>query len=423
MNHASRFLARGTPSSARVRSNGPSPVIVQADGAEVTDADGNVYVDFVLGLGPAILGHRPPGVVAAVTKALADGVVFGGPNPAEGVLAELLVDVIPSAAVVALVSTGSEAVHLALRISRSTTRRRRVIKFDGHYHGWIEPLFVNPPWGPALGSSDHAPTHGVPGERPPSADEVTVLPWNDLGALASSLAAEPPVAAVFMEPIHVNCGVLEPEEGFLAAAKELCRRYGALLVFDEVLTGFRMGLGGAQERLGVEPDLTICSKAVASGLPLALVAGSETAMSSIAEGPVKPAGTFSGSPVAVAGALATISELSADAENTYSRLDRYGCALAEGIRTAAEGAGAPLWVNQVGSAIQLLWGVEGPVETYERVRMDDRAKVAELTEALLAQGVHVGERGLMLISTAHSDDHIDQTSAAFSAVLQGMSET
>jgi glutamate-1-semialdehyde 2,1-aminomutase len=419
MERARRVLARGVSSAARLRTAAPTRVMAQADGAVLRDVDGNVYVDYVLGLGPVILGHRPEPVLDAVRASLERGIAFGASHEGEAVLGEQLVDVLPCAEVVTLVSTGSEAVHLALRIAREATGRSRIVKFDGHYHGWIDPLFVNAPGSAPITASPAAATHAVRGQD--ASSDVSVVRWHDLAELERAFAEGPPPAAVIMEPISCNFGAVLPDPAYADGVRELCTRHGALLIYDEVLTGFRMALGGAQERLGVTPDLVVCSKAVASGFPLALVAGSSAAMAPIVDGAVRPAGTCSGSPTSVAAAIATVGELSRRRAELYPHLERLGGILADGIRQAAQAAGAPLSVNQVGSVLQLFWGLDGPVRTYADACASDGAKVAELTAGLLPHGIHAAERGLLLLCAAHTDAHVEQTLAGFEVALADMS--
>lgn len=418
MRRASTVLARGAASAVRLRTTAPTLVMASADGATVTDIDGNGYVDYVLGLGPVILGHRPPAVLESVRQSLETAVVFGGQHVAERQLGEQVVAALPSADVVSLVSTGSEAVHFAIRIARARTGRRRIVKFDGHYHGWLDPVFVNSPWMTPIAASPARATHAVAGQH--ADDDVTVVRWHDADDLERALAGDDAVAAVIMEPIPCNFGTLRPDDDYVQAVEDLCRHHGALLIFDEVLTGFRLALGGAQEVLDARPDLTIASKALASGFPIAVVAGTRDAMAPAIDGPVRPAGTYNGTPSSVAAARATLGELSARRDEIYPRLDRLGRALADGIRGAASEAGAPVSVNQIGSVLQLFWGLDRPVRTYADACRDDRRRVAELAGRLLDHGVHVPERGLLLLCAAHTEAHVDMTIDAFRVVLRDM---
>jgi len=419
MRRARRVLARGVASSARLRAAGFSPVMRRAEGARLEDIDGNDYVDFVLGLGPAILGHSPPAVIEAVRESLTRAVLYGAPQEAEAELCERVVAAVPSAEMVVYASSGSEGVQLAVRIARAGTGRQRIVKFEGHYHGWIDPLFVNSPPLAPVESVPAAPTHSVEGLSA-SADQVTVARWGSLAELERALAAGPPAAAVVMEPVPCNFGSFEPEPGYLDGVSQLCREHGALVLYDEVLTGFRLALGGAQERFGAMPDLTVCSKAIASGFPLAVVAGSRAAMAPAVDGPVRAAGTFNATPSSVAAGNATLAVLAAEGERIYPRLDRLGAQLAAAIEAVAAERSAPLSVNRVGSVLQLFWGVDGPVSTYPQACASDRGRVATLSAHLLGQGVHVSERGLLLLCDAHGEADLERTRAAFGASLAAM---
>jgi glutamate-1-semialdehyde 2,1-aminomutase len=418
MERAARVLARGVSSAARLRTATRSLVLLSADGALVTDLDGNRYIDYVLGLGPVILGHRPEPVLDAVRRSLDRAILYGAQHETEAELAEQLVAALPCADVVTLHSSGSEAVHFAIRIARAWTGRSRIVKFDGHYHGWIDPLFANTPWTVPVERSPVAATHAVAGLQPPV--DVTVARWNALAELERALQDGPPAAAVLMEPIPCNFGTIWPEPGFMEGVQRACSEHGALLVFDEVLTGFRLGLGGAQELLGVVPDLAIFSKAVASGFPLAVVAGTSDAMAPATEGPVRAGGTFNGAPASVAAAAATVGELSARRDEIYPALERTGAALAATIRDAAAAVGAPLTVHQIGSVLQLFWDVRGPVRSYADAQRSDRARIAEVAGRLLEHGVHIPERGLLLLCAAHTDEHVASTGRAFRVVLEDM---
>jgi glutamate-1-semialdehyde 2,1-aminomutase len=415
---AAEVIARGAASAARLRIAARPLVIDRAVGSVLRDVDGTQYVDYVLGLGPVILGHRPPAVLVAVAAAHERGVIFAAPQPEELELAEVVVNTIPSAEVVAFACTGSEGVHLAVRIARSRTGRRRIVKFDGHYHGWIDPLFVNTPWMAPLSEAPCPATAAVGGEPDPA--DVTATHWHDLPSLERALRDGPPVAAVVMEPIPCNFGSMVPDAAYMSGVRRLCDEHGALLLFDEVLTGFRMALGGAQARLGVLPDLTVFSKAIASGFPLALVAGTRDAMAPAIDGPIRPGGTFNGFPASVAAAVATVRELVRRENELYPRLDALGARMGDGIREAARSSGAPLSVNQVGSVLQLFWGVGDSVDSYATAMRSDRMALAELAGRLLDHGVHVHERGLMLLCAAHEEQQIDSTAAAFATVLAAM---
>ncbi len=418
---ARTVLARGTGSSARLRRLSPTPVFAAADGARCVDLDGTSYLDYILALGPLFLGHRPTPVLDAVRSAL-DGfeLVCGGPHRREAELARLIVDVVPGAERVVLSTTGSEAVQVAIRIARARTGRRTVLKFDGHYHGWIEPVNVN-----ALGSP---PVSGPPPLAlvPPIAEvgtpgEVLVCPWNDLDALAAVLDRfGRDIACILMEPVPCNFGTFLPAPGYLKGARRLCAQHGTLLVFDEVVTGFRLALGGAQELLGVEPDLAVFAKAMASGFAIAAVAGTADAMAPTTDGPVHPGGTFNGALPGVAAAIATIGYLRSERAVLYPRVDALGLRLAEGINAAAAAAAVPLHASQVGGVVQLLWKPRLPLGSYADARTCDQEPVAMIAASLLEDCILVHERGLLFLSAAHTEADIDETVAAFRRAIDGL---
>ena len=414
---AVQVVARGAASAARLRTAADALAVASTAGACVTDVTGREYLDFVLGLGPVLLEHRPPSVVAAVEKALNESIILGAVSPNEAELAERIAAAVPSVDVIAFAATGTEAIHLAVRVARAKTGRRRIVKFAGHYHGWAEPLCVNTPWMPAVPEAPCAPTHYVDGMV--ASDQVTVARWHDLESLERALTDGPPVAAVFMEPIPCNFGTFTPTREYLDGVRELCDRHGALLVFDEVLTGFRVALGGAQDRLGASPDLTVMSKAMASGFPIALLGGTRSAMEPVTSGPIRPGGTFNGSPLSLAAGIATLDELHARKDEIYPHLDRLSDRFADGIRAVAAKHSAPLTVNNCGAVLQLFWGIDVPT-TYAEAIKDDRKAVARLTALLLDRGIHIAERGLILLCAAHTEEHIDRTIAAIDDSLPAL---
>lgn len=417
MDRARRVIPRGLASRGRLRA---VPVAFESGrDAYLFDVDGNRYVDCVMALGPLLLGHSPQEVIEAVTAQLSRGLQFGGQHEGEAELAERVVRTVPCAEKVVFSNTGSEAVQAAVRIARATTKRRLIVKFDGHYHGWIDPLFVNSPGVPAAAQAP-VPlevTHNVPGQ--PAPEDVVVCPWNDLEAIGELLARiGEQVAAVIMEPIPFNLGTFLPQDGYLEGVRRLCRRHGALLIFDEVVSGFRVALGGAQELLGVTPDLAIYAKGVAAGLPLALVVGTDEAMASAVDGPVVHGGTYNATPMAVAAALAAIEYLERRSPAVYEQLDEAGARLAQGLRALGVRHGVPLVANQVGSLVQLLWAPREPMRNYADVSLADPAPIAELCERVLADGVYAAPRGLLFLSTAHSAQDVDHIIDAYDNALQ-----
>jgi glutamate-1-semialdehyde 2,1-aminomutase len=419
MASARRLLVRGVSSAMR-EAQRPTPLAIErGTGSTLVDEDGNAYVDYVLGFGPLLLGHRPPGVIAAVREQLDRGVLFGAQHRGEAELAGRLIELVPSAEMVAISTSGSEAVQAAIRLARATTGRTLVVKFDGHYHGWIDPVYVN---GPGMAPGEPA-THAVPGLSPPPG--VLTCRWNDLEAITHLLAEhEGRVAAVIMEPVACNFGNLEPLPGYLAAVRRLCDRHGTVLIFDEVITGFRLAPGGAQERYGVEPHLTVLAKAVASGFPLSAVTGTAEVMAvAHGAGPVRHIGTYNGNPISVVAANATLETLARGGAALYADLEARSARLARGLRDAARARGAPLVVNQVGSVLHLLWGAEEAARHYDDAFRSDRAAIADLAAHLLGAGIFVTERGLWFVSTAHSDTDVDRTIAAATDALAAVVAT
>jgi glutamate-1-semialdehyde 2,1-aminomutase len=395
---AKRSLAGGVATAFRAAQQ-PVPVCFTGGrGARLRDLDGNEYVDYALGFGPMILGHSPEPVLAAVRRQLDRGLGYGASHELEAELAEAVCRTVPSAELCAFGSTGSEAVAAAIRIARGATGRNRVIKFLGHYDGWHDPVHVGVP-----GQTAKQPA--TAGQDPVASAAVTVCPWNDADALAAALDDD--VAAVLMEPAAVNCGALVPEPGYLERARELTSEAGAVLIFDEVITGYRLALGGAQQLYGVTPDLTVLGKALGAGFPISAVCGREDVMAVVADGRVSHVGTFNANPVCAAAALAAITEMEHDA-GLYPRLNALGRQLAEILRTESRVAGLPLVANQIGAAAHGFVSVS-PVATYDDTLRADTARYRRFAQALLEEGVHVIPRGLLYVSAAHTEDDLDVT--------------
>lgn len=412
---AQRFIAGGVSSDAR-RTAGVPLYVDRAAGSRLWDVDGNVYLDYVLGQGPALLGHCPPAVVEAVTAQVSRGIVYSAQHAAEARVAERLCAMVPSAERVRFNTVGSEAAHAAWRLARGHTGRPKILKFEGHYHGWLDPvLYSVHPSLEAAGPAD-APL-AVPGTagQPPAADLV-VAPWNDLEALARLMDDQ--IAAVVMEPVLCNTGAIEPDPGYLRAVRELCDRNGSLLIFDEIITGFRLAPGGAQEYLGVHPDLSIFGKAMAGGMQVSALAGRADVMDTISTGKVAHAGTFNSQPVGIAAAEATLSILDEQREEVYGTLYARGRALMEGLREAAAKAGVPLLVDGPGPVFQTYFTEEESVRNYRDFARTDRARMALLHAALLERGVNMVPRGLWFLSTAHTEADVAATVEVFADALR-----
>ncbi|MGW4798504.1 aspartate aminotransferase family protein [Nonomuraea sp. NPDC004297] len=415
--NAKRALAGGVSSDAR-RMAGVPLYVERAAGSRLWDVDGNTYLDYVLGQGPAILGHCPPEIVAAISAQAARGIVYSAQHATEVAVAERLISMVPSAERVRFNTVGSEAVHAALRLARGVTGRTKILKFEGHYHGWFDPVLysVHPALEAAGPADAPLPVSGTAGQQRGDQDLV-VAPWNDLEALARLLDDQ--VAAVITEPVLCNTGAILPDPGFLEGVRELCDRNGSLLIFDEIITGFRLAPGGAQEHLGITPDLSVFGKAMAGGMQVSALAGRAEIMDHISDGRVAHAGTFNSHPVAMAAADAALRVLDEQREEVYGGLYRRGRALMDGFAEAARKAGVPLLVDGPGPVFQTYF-TDGQVRDYRDFAATDRARMLRLHAALLERGVNMVPRGLWFLSAAHTDDDIADTVAAFADALASL---
>lgn len=380
--------------------------IARGEGAYVVDEDGNRYVDWVMSWGPLVFGHADPETVAAVQEAAAAGTSFGAPTRREVELAAEIVDAVPSVEMARLVSSGTEATMSAVRLARGFTRRDRVLKFSGCYHGHADALLASAGSGLA--------TLGIPstpGVATGATMDTIVCPFNDIQAVAEAVARYGEgLAAVLVEPVAGNMGVVPPAPGFLEALRALCDASGALLVFDEVMTGFRVARGGAQERYGVMPDLTVLGKIVGGGLPLAAFGGRGEVMERLApSGDVYQAGTLSGNPIATAAALAALRRLRDP--SVYDALESRGARLEEGLRAAGRDSG--ICVQRVGAMLTVFFQA-GPVRNFDEASASDTERFAAFHRHLLERGVYLppSQYEALFVSTEHGDDEIDKTVAA-----------
>ena len=409
---ASAHVAGGVNSAFRVGIRPHPLVFAAADGAILTDVDGNRLVDYFLGMGPMLLGHRPPAVVAAARAQLDRSILVAGQTELEYAAAELLTRLVPSAELVRFAVSGSEAVQAALRVARAATGRATVVKFEGHYHGWFDNVLwsVSPAVEEAGPADAPVPVPGSLGQRP--AADVAVLPWNDAALLRRRLARGD-VAAVIMEPVMFNNGGVLPLPGYLEAVREACDRTGTVLVFDEVITGFRVGPGGAQAAFGVTPDLTVLGKALANGFPVAALVGRRSYMDLVA-GPVLHGGTYNTQSVAMAATLATLTEIASG--RPYEAIEPAGTRLMEGLRKEFADAGVEARVVGYPAVFQVGFGAVRPRD-YREAQRADRAAYADFAAALLDRGVRVLPRGTWFVSTAHGD-HVDATLTAVHDTLR-----
>jgi len=391
------------------------PVFIsRGQGSRIFDVDGNSYIDYVGSWGPLILGHAHPKVVDAVCQAAQRGTSFGAPTLAETELAEKIVAVFPSIKKVRLVSSGTEAVMTAVRLARGFTGRDLIIKMAGCYHGHSDSLLVAA--GSGLAECGTPSSAGVPQAL---AALTVVVPYNDADAVKRAFELHPDrIAAVLIEPVAANMGVVPPGPGYLETLRQVCTREGAVLILDEVITGFRVALGGAQQRYGVAADLTCLGKIVGGGLPCAAVGGKAEIMDRLAPtGPVYQAGTLSGNPLATAAANVTIGLLRQG--DAYRRLEQLGAALEEGFLQAAHKARVPVTINRVGSILSCFF-TDGPVRNFSDVQATDVPRFKRFFASMLRQGIYLAPSAFeaMFVSLAHTDEDIDQTISAASRAFR-----
>ena len=415
---AKKLIPGGVNSPVRAYGGvgGTPRFIERGEGAYLYDVDGNRYIDYVLSWGPLILGHTHPSVVKSITEQAARGTSFGAPTELETELAQLVVSALPSVEMVRFVSSGTEATMSALRLARAYTGRPRIVKFDGCYHGHADALLVQAGSGVAtLGLPDS------PGVPPGATMDTLSAPYNDLAAVQALFEAhEGQIAAVIVEPVAGNMGLVLPQPGFLEGLWRLTREHGALLIFDEVMTGFRVAYGGAQALYNVTPDLTCLGKVIGGGLPVAAYGGSDEIMQHVAPaGPMYQAGTLSGNPLAMAAGIATLRQL--QSPGTYEQLSETSKTLASGIETAAKEAGVALRATSVGS----MWGFffsEQAVTDYESAKGSDRGLYARFFHGMLWRGVYLAPSQFeaAFVSTEHGAEVVESTLQSARDTLRGL---
>jgi glutamate-1-semialdehyde 2,1-aminomutase len=386
---------------------GDPPFIVRGSGSHLWDADGNRYIDYIGSWGPMILGHAWPSVVEAVAEAAGKGTSFGASTPSESDLAEVVVSAYPHIGKLRFVSSGTEATMSAIRLARAYAKRKYIVKFEGCYHGHADALLVKAGSGVA--------TLGIPGSAgvPEEFTQFTLaLPFNDAGAVEEAFERfKSQIACVIVEPVVGNMGCVPPVAGYLQALRDITRREGAVLIFDEVMTGFRLSFGGAQELYGVTPDLTTLGKIIGGGLPVGAYGGPAEIMDLVAPlGPVYQAGTLSGNPLAMAAGLAVLKDLRENKAQIYAQLDHISGRLADGVSSAAQEAGVALYFNRVGS--MLTWFFQsGPVTDWMSASRSDTRAFARFFRAMLEGGVYLppSQYEALFVSAAHTEADVTET--------------
>lgn len=415
-----KSLAGGVSSNVRYAATPVPLFFTRGEGALLFDVDGNEHVDYVLGNGPAILGHAPKKVIEAVAASLAEGQVFAAQNPRETELSERLTRLLPGAEVVRFATSGTEAVLMAMRLARAFTGRAKILKFEGHYHGWSDQAYISarPPLNEA-GPADHpVPVAGSPGMPESVLGDTVVCGWNDLDLLRAALERHKgEVAGVIMEPMMVNGGAAEPAPGYLAGAYDLCRAHGALFICDEVITGFRLGLGGAQAKYGVTADLAVYAKAVAAGFPLALVAGRRDVMDTLLDKGVMHGGTYNGNVQSMAAALAALDVLEEGGGAVYRDLERRGTRLMQGLTAAGARHKVSLRVQGAPAIFQVHFTVgPGPLN-YRDAQACDRDRAQAFHVAMQEEGIRINPQAKFFLSAAHDDAIVERTLTAADKIM------
>jgi glutamate-1-semialdehyde 2,1-aminomutase len=408
---AERMIPGGVNSPVRSfrAVGGDPPFIVRGQGSRLWDADGNQYIDYIGSWGPLVLGHAVPGVVEGISAAARNGTSFGASTPAEADLAEIVISAFPQLEKIRLVSSGTEAAMSAIRLARAYTKRKYIVKFEGCYHGHADGLLVKAGSGVA--------TLGIPGSAgvPEEFTQFTLaLPFNDTDALEQAFRKfKNQIAGVMVEPVVGNMGCVPPAGGYLDALREITHRHDSLLIFDEVMTGFRLAFGGAQQLYGILPDLTTLGKIIGGGLPVGAYGGPIEIMDLVAPlGPMYQAGTLSGNPLAMAAGLATLRYLRDHKEMIYRRLDKLGAELAVGVAAAAKDAGVPICYNRVGSMFTWFF-TPGPVTDWNSAAKSDTEAFARFFRAMLDHGVYLppSQFEAAFVSAAHTDEDVRRTIA------------
>lgn len=422
LERSKKVLAGGVSSEFRKYNHPHAIFYSHGKGSHLFDVDGNDYLDFTLSQGPLILGHSHPHVLKSVQDYSEKGQLYAGQHIREIELAEKLNRLIPSAELMRFCLDGSEAVQTAFRVARAKTGRQKFLRFEGHYHGWLDNVAwgISTPSLEALGSRENPNvfpwTAGLPDH---SKDEFIILPWNDIELVKKTLAERhDEIAAIITEPVMCNNGCILPEAGFLQGLRDVCDQYGIALIFDEVITGFRMSIGGSQQYFGITPDLSIFAKAMGSGYPISAIVGKKEWMHLIEDAKVIHAGTMNSSNPTIAAALATIEVL--EKENPYERMFRFGNKLMDGLRKAASAKNHNLLVQGPGPMFNISFTDLKKAKDYRDTLLFDRAKLGKFISAMHDEKIRVIGRGLWYISAAHTEEDIDHAIEVSQKVLNNM---
>lgn len=409
----SHFVAGGVNSNFRYGAP-PNPLVfTKAQGSHLIDADGNDYIDYVLGMGAMILGHSPKSVISAATEQLQNSLLVAGQTPLEYQAAEKLTELVDSAELVRFASSGTEAIHAAFRIARATTKRMKIIKFEGHYHGWTDNALISvaPDLSVAGDRTNPNPILGSEGQE--TTENIVVLPWNDIELLERHIRVGD-IAAVITEPIMFNNGGIFPLAGYLERMRELCDETGTILIFDEVITGFRVSEGGAQKVLGIKPDLSIFGKALANGFPVAAVVGRRDLFELVSSGKVLHGGTYNSQSVSMAATLATLTEVQSG--EPHRKIAELQAHLVAGLREACDRVGLVYEIVGFPAVFQMRFGLKGPSD-YRTALGVDRTKYMEFAARMLLRGIRILPRGTWFLSSAHTIEDIDKTLIEVNSVL------
>ena len=423
-----QYLAGGVSSNFRYTGYGESPVPLfydKGEGSRIVDVDGNHYIDYALANGPIILGHAPNTVLKRVRDTLSVGQLFAGQTRYETLLAKKLVEIIPCAELVRFASSGTEAIQAAVRLARAASGKSKIVKFEGHYHGWTDNIFVsvNPALENAGPESSPVSVPQTPGQSIGALNDVITLPWNNLDVLEKVLRdRSSEIAGVIMEPINCNTGAILPLPGYLEGVRKLTEKHDAVLIFDEVITGFRVALTGAQGLLGVTPDLAVFAKALAAGFPLAALVGKKEIMDLLHTRSVMHGGTYNANVMSVAAGLATVEFLQSSAGQAYHAMEKSGSRLMELMLSEASRLGYELSIQGVGSVFHPLFGTTDEVTNYRDYLKTNHSLKNRFYAKLQSAGTRVTARGTWFLSTAHSVEDIEETGRHIKLAWQAVNE-